>query len=498
MKPTYRSGTRTILSVLAIAASATPAAAQVAIPASTQFDLVGFLQEATVDRASDPLSGGTLVVNGHRVVVPASTIVILPATALTWQELFARAPAPYTGVATGLALGDSPPPLTTYEVHVIGNRVLPDAGHPTDQYIAGLVYLSQQGLNSGGGYVNWIDYNLGELRVGGVLGDPTTGTRVRINDPLLPGLGTGRFSKGLSPDARFTVDQDNPTVASATGYPMCLPRTDPAVQDDPLCPQGNRPTGLNGAFLSIFTMPDPAILAPGQLPDPRIQAPLEIGDYVTFAGTLVSDLLVPGPTVGPYSPPLGLGTAGTYVSAHTLTADVAIYTFPGTNPAYVMIDVTLLGTGGLTVAGAAEAANTTRFEGMTTDPSRVIHLYGIDYDPATGASTDRDWGMIGVDPGPTVGAVKGRWRYRPPCVAGGLPTDKNCTPPPAGTIMPPTREVRAVLVDAATGKNAANAGLAGTAANGIVWGQFHAPIADYIFPENIPGSFRICSPHGPL
>ena len=35
---------------------------------------------------------GTLVVNGHTVVIPKETIVILPASALTWQELFAHAP----------------------------------------------------------------------------------------------------------------------------------------------------------------------------------------------------------------------------------------------------------------------------------------------------------------------------------------------------------------------------------------------------------------------
>ena len=44
-------------------------------------------------------------------------------------------------------------------------------------------------------------------------------------------------------------------------------------------------------------------------------------------------------------------------------------------------EVALIGTGGLTVIGAGEAAVRTRFEGMTTDPSRNIHLYGIDLDP---------------------------------------------------------------------------------------------------------------------
>ena len=52
-------------------------------------------------------------------------------------------PAPYTGAATGMALNDVPAPLTTYEAHVIGNRVLGGAGG-ADVYIAGLIYISQQ------------------------------------------------------------------------------------------------------------------------------------------------------------------------------------------------------------------------------------------------------------------------------------------------------------------------------------------------------------------
>src|SRR6478752_6643977 len=58
------------------------------VASSTQFDITGFLQSATLDSAGDPHSGGTLTLNGHAVVVPKETIVILPASALTWQELF--------------------------------------------------------------------------------------------------------------------------------------------------------------------------------------------------------------------------------------------------------------------------------------------------------------------------------------------------------------------------------------------------------------------------
>jgi Immunoglobulin I-set domain len=469
------------------------AQAQLPIPPSTQFDITGFLQSATLDAAT-PLAGGTVVVNGHVVTVPANTIVILPANALTYQELFAKAPPPYTNVATGMAMSDVPAPLTTYEWQVIGNRV-------GDTYIAGLIYVSQQGLNQGAGYINFIDYNLGEMRVGGLFGSNTTGTRVRLNDPI------GRYGRQTtSPDVRFTVDPDNPTIMAGTGYPMCFPRTAPlglGQTSDALCPEENRPiTGVNPdgsiAYAASFTtnnLTNPNFPAfPGVFPDSTKQAPLEVGDFVTYSGTLVQDCATcpgGGSTAGPW--PLA-GTAATWISAHTIVNNTAIYTFQGSNPAYIETDVFILGTGGLTVLGVGEAAIRTRFEGMMTDvdPSqvnqRIVHLYGIDLDSA-GNATDRDWGTIGVDPGPPLGAVKGRWRFRPPCLPfGTVPTkpQTQCVMNAAGTFLPAPREMRSVI-EGLQSQNPANPG-ALTSANGLFYGQYHAPILEYIFPENIPGS----------
>jgi len=435
--------------------------------AASQFDLTGFLQAATLN-AGGALAGGTLTVNGHVVIVPANTIVILPANALPWQELFALSPAPYTGVATGLASADVPTPMSTYEVHVVGNKV---AG----TYIAGLVNISQQGLNQGQGYINFIDYNAGEIFVGGNTASRATGARVRINDPFGR---YGRINPPNSTDNRFTLDPDNPTIKSETGFPMCLPRLDPAVGIDPLCPQSNRPLNAAGAFAGDFTMNPPGV--GGGALNPLVMAPFEVGDYVTFAGTLINDGGVT-PTAGPMVP-----VANQVISAHTISDNIAIYTAPGTNPAYVSIDVSLMGTGGVTIAGATEAAARTRFEGFTTDPSRIIHLYGIDFRP-DGTAVDRDWGRVGVDPGPAggIGAVKGRWRFRPPCTAG-VPTDGKCTPPPTGVFDPPPREVRAVLEGAYPGPviPVGPAGAGGT----LITGQYHAPIGEYIFPEQVVGA----------
>ena len=140
------------------------------LASSTQFDVTGFIQSATLDTPGDVHSGGTLVVNGHTIVIPRETIVILPASALTWQELFTHAPAPWGPAQSGLALTDTPKPDTTYEVHVVGNRVI---NGTSDRYIAGLVNIAQQDLNSGAGYVNYIDYTTGEMMVGGAAGTST-------------------------------------------------------------------------------------------------------------------------------------------------------------------------------------------------------------------------------------------------------------------------------------------------------------------------------------
>jgi len=500
----FRFATVLLFSLLAMASVAV---AQLPVPASSQFDITGFIQVATLGGAGTGPGvgahmGGTITVNGHVIIVPSETIVILPASALTWQELFALAPAPYTGAATGMALADIPAPLTTYEAHVVGNRVL---GGPAgaDLYIAGLISISQQGLNTGAGFINCINYATGEMRVGGLLGNCTDGARVQLNDPVITtvgdvALGTGRYSRGQSPDPRFTADQDNPTIASATGFPMCMPRViaDPNIPgnpNDPLCPVTQRPlvgfaTCLNpataGARCTNFTTLPPG----GGAPDPSTQAPFEIGDWVTFAGTLVADPgFTAGPTAGPWP-----GIANTYISAHTISNNTAIYTFAGTDPSYVATEVTIIGTGGLTAIGVGEAVIRTRFEGMTTDvdtsllAQRIIHLYGIDFNAITGLTSDRDFGTIGVDPGPPTGAVKGRWRFRPPCLAfGGAPTVRSCVMNAAGTFLPPPREMRSVIQGAFTAPITA---ASPRSANGIVYGQYHAPILEYIFPENVPGA----------
>jgi hypothetical protein len=465
------------------------------------FDMVGFIQKATLDSSSDVFSGGTMTVNGHVITVPRYTVLQMPATALTWQEVFAVAPLPY-GLSgnglSGLALTDSPTPLTTCEVHVQGNRVADTNG---DRYIAGLIFISQQSLNAGQGYINYIDYARGEMRVGGTPGDPSTGARVRINDPL------AKFSKGDSPDRRFTIDEDNPTVKTETAYPMCLPRTNPfggpgtpGSGDDRYCPQRNRPQSKPPAYDMIVGGPF-VWFSPNNPtgPDSLLPAPFEIGDYILYSGTLVWDA---GGTAPPTTAAPGGGVVNpsdTYVSAHTINASLGFYTQPGTLPVYVAIDVSLMGTGGLnTTLDPQEATLRTRVEGFTTDPfgssftgaiviagggggggvrtgavGTAVDISAMDID-CSGVETDRGW-IFGVaaDTGiPFGGAKAGRWRFRP---TGGI-------------FLPPPRNLRATMSDGrrlTTANLPAKPGDPTGAPQGLDTGQYNAPIFEFIFPENL-------------
>ena len=452
---------RTIAVVVALVASVTmrPEAQTPAPAGAAPFDVIGFIDAASMTPQADGFSGGgSVTVNGTQIIVPKNTLLQMPAFALTWQELFQMAPEPWLTVGqSGLAKADTPPPATTYEIHIQGNRIMSGA---TEQYIAGLVFLAQKTDQAGAGFINFIDYAAGELRVGGIIGDATTGARVVINDPQ------GKFAPPRYDDLRFTIDEDNPTVRSETGYPMCLPRSGDATSDAN-CPQSNRPKD-GGTYSTTFTMdatPDWAFMVPPGTPtngtNPLMMAPFEVGDYVTYNGNLSND------------------DHGDFVLAYAVTANVGIFTQPGTQPTYVAIDTMLLGVGGAPDPNLPqEAAVRTRIEGFTTDPSSFVMLSAVDIDPCTGLETERWYDMVQVDPGAPpagaaaapgrgLGAVAGRWRWRPNSDAFALP---------------PSRMLRAASIngnymDWNTGEMKTPAGLAA--------GSYSAPNFEFIFPENL-------------
>ncbi|HXT32446.1 MAG TPA: hypothetical protein VN716_24265 [Vicinamibacterales bacterium] len=434
--------------VVAALWSGAPLRAQLPLPASTIFEMTGFVQQATLDNPSDPFSGGTLTVNNHLIVVPRYTIFQMPATSLTWTELFTQAPGPWGPTQTGLALSDVPKPAFTFEVTVQGNRVMEQ---DTDRYIAGLLFVSNLSVQAHQGFISAIDYDAGEFVVGG--------SRVRLNDPI------GRFGRVMTHDKRFTIDEDNPTVKSETGYPMCLPRTrvDQGV-DDPLCPQGNRPAGK-----TIFTMLTPAAPTAAERQNPALRtavldpwraAPFQVGDYVTVRGPIVKD------------------AAGQYISAYAVDANVGIFTQPGTQPSYVSVDVVLMGTGPVNDPTLAqEGARRTRVEGFSTDFTTPVVISALDVDACTGDGIDRWWATQAIDPGPPTGAVAGRWRFIPAAPLFDLK---------GFPFLPPTREVHVV---SATGTV--------VTMNGLNAGEYVSPNQEFILPENrgvgspiVPGNFE--------
>jgi hypothetical protein len=518
------------------------------------FDVTGFVQSATVDPTMCPdisgsldpdvraRTGGSLVVNGITVVVPCNSIVQMPANTLTWSDSIDLV-THNTLALDGTGSGVPPSPGTSYpsfEVHVVGNIV-------GTRHIAGLVFLSQQSANSGQGVITRIDYATGDIWVGSAAGAPDQ-VRLQINDP------NGRFGRAQSPDDRFSVDDANPTIHSGTGYPMCVPRTADGA-GDPLCPQRNRPSSTAqaacrnwtaagvvlpaagelsatpvGQRCRNFVMKDPAGVLSATDPDARQQAPMEVGDFVTYAGTLFTGAAVGDPD---------------YISAHTIEVNVGIYTQPGTLPTYLAIGEFGVGSAdpaATSVNGAAQEAQDRIFlEAETTDVKSPVDIYLVDVDPTTGAEINRwitPFEMTGENNGPVVPA--GANNTAGLRIGGGITTQNagaqvqrarlRATKAPVGVLGSPTRTLRVVsrtqcvqpkyilnslsatavvppnaVADApnvvlpaaarvsAIDATAAAGGVRVAApclestpvANGLFGGVYTAPTFEYIFPENV-------------
>ena len=478
------------------------------------FDDTGFIKSATVDatnascpNTTDPHRfGGTLTLNNGPIVIPCNTVIQMPANTFTWADFIQGGPS--------LDLGTGYP---SFEIRAVGNIVGP-------RRIAGLLYVSQQSLNTSTGVITGIDYATGNLKVD--TGDAAAPATVQINDP------NGRFGRAQTPDARFSVDDANPTVHASTGYPMCVPRTDPAAADDPLCPQQNRPNlvpvtvsgasvaavaggcrnfsvagivppksgeltrpAAGQAYCSQYVMPSVAARAATD-PDPRQQAPFEVGDSITFSGTLIK----------------GATPAADYISAHTVEANVGIYTMPGTQPSYLAIGQFGVGTADPSATSingfAVETQDRIFLESETTDVKTPVDIYMQDVNPATGAVRNR-WAtpfeMTGEQNGPLQadGVTP---------IGGGITTQNTgpqpqrarlrATKAPVGLLSQPTRTIRVAVrslctpeapvndvagnpvltaLDTCLNKNDAT----NQVANGLAAGQYFAPTFEFIFPENV-------------
>jgi hypothetical protein len=150
------------------------------------------------------------------------------------------------------------------------------------------------------------------------------------------------------------------------------------------------------------------------------------------------------------------------MSATEVVANVGVFTFPNVDPAYVVIEVMLMGTGGTPdPAFPQEAARRTRVEGMATDPLRNIDISAIDID-CNGNLVFRLPTWVSIFPMeqglPFIGK-KGRWRFRPN----------------GGTFLPPMQNVGAQISGTVSGINN----------NGIVFNSYQLPNPEFIFPEDL-------------
>ncbi len=418
---------------------------------TASFSMLGYLQELTVDQVDNPLSSGSMVINGVKIILPGNLLIKMPGQYLTVNDLFRGShPDLNTKIplypSSGLALNDNPRPAIPFEVEVIGNIV-------NGRYIAGWVSLSQQNLNLGAGYIRCIDYKKGELLVGikpnnikeaesrdcNIADPDIIEARVRINYPECRyGFKNSEKVGGAAFDERFSADPGNASVISETGFPMCIPRENPNIKDDEFCPRSNRaPDRMR--FTCGKTSNDPTALP---YPDcnPKKLSPLKVGDYITYAGMLTED--VPG-------------NGKFFHAAHSIKAMTGIYTSPGIDPAYVYIEEAILGTLGEPFKDISQE-ETSRFRivGFTTDPSRRVEVFLLDWL----GSKQNERRLTILDP-QRVGQI-GRVRIT-------LPAKSN--------FLPVTRDVRIRIegIDADTKLD-----------NGMDSGQYTAPVGEYIYPEN--------------
>ena len=516
------------------------------------FATIGFIQDATVDtdnkrcpEVSNPRQwGGTARVNDIAITIPCNMIVQFPANTLSWADMLNP---------NLISSTQSPPALLTLAAPPSGARfsfpsteITIDGNVIAGEHVAGLVFISQQSLNAGIGYITHFDYPNGVIYVGNSPKGPDK-ARLQINDPKItadntypgdPAIGTGRYSAGQTPDSRFSVDQQNATIHAFTGYPMCVPRTDPAAGDDPRCPKQNRPLanacrnfsdagvilptgrelappGSGQTFCSGFVMKAPfGTVATGAIPggfiagptepDSRQQAPLEIGDYILWSGTLLK-----GDGLGP--------DKSDTISVNTINANVGIFTQPGSLPVYLMIGNFSVSAESPLLFGAIpqEPVNRLFIEAFVTDVTSIVDVYFVDFDPnqalASPAASQRWLTPASMTGG--IGAVGSNGQL----INGGITTQFSGLTPgrvrmQAVKSVPfilasPTRNMRVVarsLCDPANINStatpigaAANAPKipclqSSQAANGLYTGQYMAPVFNFIFPENaVPGDPRV-------
>ncbi|KAK3343293.1 hypothetical protein B0H65DRAFT_510190 [Neurospora tetraspora] len=306
------------------------------------FDVDGGLEGCTITDTTYN-SGGTISVAGWTIKVPKNTQVGFPAAWVPWREF-----------CGDLAF------MKGFEVTVVGNSI------PVHGPTAGQIFISQFSTSLGRGLISSISYD-------GTITLATGGPRLRINDP------NGVYSTGYTSHPFWTADDENPSVSSFSGFPMCVPRN----SSDPLCPMSNRPTLVAGSKQGTFTAPDPMVMAP-----------LVPGDFVEYAGVWVG---------------------GEMLVYELVTTNTQILT-PATFPPFIRMEDVLIGV--FSADPNAEVAQT-RFIGYTSAASgtSTLTIHAVTgFDVCTGNITTRP-----VSGGSLIaGQVRNKFRTGITSVAGDV------------------------------------------------------------------------------
>ncbi|KAK6066366.1 hypothetical protein SCUP515_10682 [Seiridium cupressi] len=284
---------------------------------------VGFALDGAVEGASATdttfNTGGTISVNGWTVTIPKNLQVGFPVAWVPWTDFVASYRA-----------GSFP----NYEVSVVGNVV---SGKP----IAGQVYISQLFTQGSSGFIEKVNFD-GSIKI-------ANGPAIRINDP------NAVYSVGYTGSPFMTADDENPSISSFSGFPMCVPRS----ATDPLCPSSNRPTIVTtGTQQGTLTAPDPLVMAP-----------FVAGDFIEYSGFRSGDEII------------------CFEITATNIQIVTGATTANGRPSYIRMEDAIIGV--YTTDVNAEGAQS-RFVGYTSDPAgSPLIVSAIDIDVCTGKETFR-------------------------------------------------------------------------------------------------------------
>ncbi|KAH7319194.1 hypothetical protein BKA65DRAFT_513966 [Rhexocercosporidium sp. MPI-PUGE-AT-0058] len=271
------------------------------------FTVTGFLDSATAKSGSATNRGGSITVSGFNIVIPDNLLVEFPAAFIPFAE-FAEA---------GASKRAGP-----NEVSVTGNIV-------NNIIYAGQFSVSQLDLAAASGSIEALSPD-GAIKI-------KNGPTLRINDPR------ARYSAGYTNLPFFTADDENASITSFSGFPMCVPRG----SGDAKCPDGNRPAGSSSFVVGNATQ----------------MVPIRVGDYIEYSGIQVG-----GETI----------VYGMVVNIDVRTS--------GSQPGYIRVEDALIG-----VQDASPAVESARhrFVGLASRSDLPITIWAIDQDPCTGEESDR-------------------------------------------------------------------------------------------------------------